>query len=823
VGNRILRALVAVTLGTALAAAGFLAGPQSAQAADPDDFRAGEIISDSIFFYEDGMTEDEIQAFLVKKVPTCASGYTCLKSYKQDTRSIAADPMCKAYKGAADERASRIIYKVAQACGINPKAILVTLQKEQGLITSTAPGSYKYRSAMGYGCPDTAPCDAEYYGFFNQVYKGAWAFQRYTMPPGTGPGTSYYSVYSRYAAGKTASVQYHPNVSCGSSSVKIKNKATGSLYFYTPYQPNAAALNAGYGLGNSCSAYGNRNFFNYFTDWFGPTLGYVMPAAIEARWKKTGAENGPLGLATGEAGEYDGAGGSGWVQKFDGGAVYDGDATGAYAVIGEIRDTYIDEGSRNGRLGWPTADRVASNANGGGFTQTFQGGVIYASGKGAFVVEGDIREAYLAVGSKSGDLGWPTGAAQHYPEAGGGFVQKFQNGAIYDGDATGAFAVIGDIRDEYIAQGSRAGVLGWPLEVPRESAAAGGGRTQKFQGGVVYASAAGAFAVTGDIRAEYVRSGSKSGELGWPTGGVVASPDAGGGLVQQFSGGTIYAGAATRAVTVTGEVRDAYLELGAQAGVLGWPRGDADPVSSNGGGVVQTFQGGAIYSSRYGAFGVAGELRTAYLAAGSRTGVLGWPRDNAVRTADSGGGLVQRFQGGAIYAGDGVGAFPVTGAVRKFYIEQGSRGGVLGWPTGVAERRTHAGGGTVQSFQGGSVYSSGVSTSIVKGAIQTAYTAAGSTGGVLGWPRESERSQSGNGGGKTQRFAGGAIYSSAAGAFPVTGVIRAEYLDEGSTKGRLGWPTGTVTKNSSGTLTQTFQHGSIRWTKAGGAVVNVDP
>jgi uncharacterized protein Veg len=43
------------------------------------------------------------------------------------------------------------------------------------------------------------------------------------------------------------------------------------LYKYTPYTPNAAALNNLYGLGDNCSAYGNRNFWRYFTDWFGST------------------------------------------------------------------------------------------------------------------------------------------------------------------------------------------------------------------------------------------------------------------------------------------------------------------------------------------------------------------------------------------------------------------------------------------------------------------------------------------------------------------------------------------------------------------------
>ena len=37
-----------------------------------------------------------------------------------------------------------------------------------------------------------------------------------------------------------------------------------SLYNYTPYQPNAAALAAYPGTGDSCSAYGNRNFFFLF-------------------------------------------------------------------------------------------------------------------------------------------------------------------------------------------------------------------------------------------------------------------------------------------------------------------------------------------------------------------------------------------------------------------------------------------------------------------------------------------------------------------------------------------------------------------------------
>jgi len=66
-------------------------------------------------------------------------------------------------------------------------------------------------------------------------------------------------------------IRWNPNSACGGSTVNIRNLSTVALYDYTPYQPNQAALNAGYGMGNNCSSYGNRNFYLYFVDWFGST------------------------------------------------------------------------------------------------------------------------------------------------------------------------------------------------------------------------------------------------------------------------------------------------------------------------------------------------------------------------------------------------------------------------------------------------------------------------------------------------------------------------------------------------------------------------
>lgn len=226
-------------------------------------FSAGNIISDAVFTNKNTMTEAQIQTFFNGKVSKCQTGYVCLKDFRITSVTRPADAYCKGYTGAANESAARIIYRVAQACNINPQVLIVMLQKEQGLINHTWPSAWRYNIALGQGCPDTAPCDPNFIGFFHQIYGAARQMQIYMEG----------KWFQWYAPGNTWNVLYNPNAACGSGRVYIANKATAALYYYTPYQPNAAALRAGYGLGNSCSAYGNRNFYNYFTDWFGSTQG----------------------------------------------------------------------------------------------------------------------------------------------------------------------------------------------------------------------------------------------------------------------------------------------------------------------------------------------------------------------------------------------------------------------------------------------------------------------------------------------------------------------------------------------------------------------
>ncbi|WP_309068930.1 hypothetical protein [Microbacterium sp.] len=232
-------------------------------------FEAGNIISDAVFTNKATMTATQISAFIDSKVAACQATYVCLEDFVQTTTTRAADAYCAQYPGGAKESAARIISKVSQACGINPQVLLVMLQKEQGLVTHDWPSTFRFTRAMGMGCPDNAECDKRFEGFFNQVYGAARQMKIYSTETDS---------FSWYAPGATHEILYNPDRSCGTAPVYIRNQATANLYYYTPYQPNAAALAAGAGDGDDCSSYGNRNFYTLFRAWFETTGGGSAPA-----------------------------------------------------------------------------------------------------------------------------------------------------------------------------------------------------------------------------------------------------------------------------------------------------------------------------------------------------------------------------------------------------------------------------------------------------------------------------------------------------------------------------------------------------------------
>lgn len=225
------------------------------------DFDPGRIMDDAVMANYKTMDERAIQKFLKSKNKCNDRDIEKAKKYPKMKYHIKNGTfVCMADEDFDGESAAKIIADAARDFQINPQVLIVLLEKEQSLVTDTWPNSnLQYRSATGYGCPDTAACDAEYYGFKNQVRNAAKMFRK-VLNGG----------FTNFPLGKNY-IRYNPDSSCGGSQVIIKNLATSALYRYTPYQPNKAAVAAGYGKGDKCSAYGNRNFYRYFRDWFGST------------------------------------------------------------------------------------------------------------------------------------------------------------------------------------------------------------------------------------------------------------------------------------------------------------------------------------------------------------------------------------------------------------------------------------------------------------------------------------------------------------------------------------------------------------------------
>ena len=251
--------LVALLMGALLAASLLVLGsPAPARALSGSDFTPGMIISDSLFYDGNAMSEAQIQQFLASKGSGLA-GYTFNVASRPAVYSSAGNLRCSAFNG-GQLASSTIIYRAQVACGISAKVLLVTLQKEQGLITKSAPSQSAMDRAMGYACPDTAPCAPTTLGFGNQVYSAALQFITYKV-----------SGFARQPGWN--SIGFSPNAACGATTLYLQNYATAALYNYTPYQPNAAALANLSGTGDGCSSYGNRNFWVYYNNWFGSTIG----------------------------------------------------------------------------------------------------------------------------------------------------------------------------------------------------------------------------------------------------------------------------------------------------------------------------------------------------------------------------------------------------------------------------------------------------------------------------------------------------------------------------------------------------------------------
>ncbi|MDP2232216.1 MAG: hypothetical protein Q8K89_01155, partial [Actinomycetota bacterium] len=156
------------------------------------DYSPDTLISDANFTASDSMTVEQIQGFLEQQSGT-------LDTYR------AAD-----HNGVV-KSAAQMIAEAAAGWGVSPKVILVSLQKEQSLISRGSPSQNAYDWAMGCGKADSRTY-TQFKGFGQQIWWGAQKLNKNAGPWRVGI-----------------------EMTIDGNLVRPSNSSTYSLYKYTPH------------------------------------------------------------------------------------------------------------------------------------------------------------------------------------------------------------------------------------------------------------------------------------------------------------------------------------------------------------------------------------------------------------------------------------------------------------------------------------------------------------------------------------------------------------------------------------------------------------
>jgi len=243
------------------------------------------LIDDNLFLDSSSMSKWQIQEFLTQRGSGLANitvresiGY--YPNYNQNV-SVA-----------------QAIADAGQVYGINPRVIMATLQKEQGLITEASPEDWQLRSAMGFGCPDSGSCSDAAAGLFTQIDLGTFQL-RFSMERSRG-NNSYWNASIPFAcpsptryfntglyAGRN--VTFLDESGDAYASFLIPNGSTGSMYCYTPHAyNNPQGLYGRAPFGTTGDYYsGSYNFVTFYETWFGSTTGAI--ASLESVTGNSGA------------------------------------------------------------------------------------------------------------------------------------------------------------------------------------------------------------------------------------------------------------------------------------------------------------------------------------------------------------------------------------------------------------------------------------------------------------------------------------------------------------------------------------------------------
>lgn len=207
-----------------LAAAQAILMPTDAAA---QGFNPNAVLSDEDMFDLGDWNAESIQRFLASK------------------KSALATLRLKDIDG-LEKRPADIIWRVAGSYKMNPKYLLVLIQKEQSLVEGRTPTQKQLDWAAGYAVCDSCSMDdpniQDFKGFANQLeYASKQHRERYLFQMLTRGVT-----IGGYAPGKTNLVDGYP--------ITPANQATAMLYSYTPH------------------LHGNQNLWRIWRRWFSLSL-----------------------------------------------------------------------------------------------------------------------------------------------------------------------------------------------------------------------------------------------------------------------------------------------------------------------------------------------------------------------------------------------------------------------------------------------------------------------------------------------------------------------------------------------------------------------
>lgn len=603
--------------------------PASGQLAPTAGYSKNDIISDSQLLDSTALSAAQIQTFL----------------------SNQGSPLANYSSGG--KTAAQRIYDECQTHGISPYVVLVTLQKEKGLIKNA--GANPNNFAMGWSTGDSSTSD-----FANQIYYG----------------TRQFKLYYNNLSGYGWTVEQSHSVSDGT--VTAANTSTAGLYIYTPW--------IGQGGGGQTGVGGNYLFWDLWFNTFGFGAASSSPSASSVAdgfdypvgkpnatgyaitgwnfldwtgsvyhpaedWNGTGGGDTDLGdpvyatangavVATGNYGAGWGniilirhdlpSGGSVWSQYAHLQTILVSSGNVAKGQqIGKIGKGFNNEYSAHLHFeirkismaadAWVSGLSQAQiqdryyrpsafiNAN-----RTLACGFVVGQG-----ASGSEQSAFVSAHNAAGGqsvMGCPTASVRTDGftsfEGTIGHYQSFANGDIEylsNGNRAGqAYALVTAFSSKWASLGyTTSNPLGYPIGVtsqPANSCYGTQNRYQSFEGGSLNQHLSGAkngqvFEVHGAIHRRWELGGFAICPLGMPLSDETTAQPSGAsgssGKLNQFEGGQIYwKTGASAAYEVHGAIYDEYVDLGGSASWLGFPTSNEFVAST--GYARSDFEGGYI-------------------------------------------------------------------------------------------------------------------------------------------------------------------------------------------------------------------------------------